>query len=119
MSLATCLNKLGTAVSPADRQRLAELTDSGVDEIALTLRGYIADNKPAKVVIDFDGVKFFSSNMLGLLVDIWKRMKEYEGRMIISGIDPELNRVFKITNLNRVFEFNSDRDGAIKQFKAN
>ena len=42
------------------------------------------------------------------------RMKTYEGGVVISGINPQLYRVFKITHLDRIFEFFPDRSSAVK-----
>ncbi len=90
---------------------------SGFEQINEQLRTLISDNRPAKIVVDFDKVKFFSSQVLGLLVDIWRKLSEYGGIMLISGINPQLNRIFKITNLDKIFEFYPDRAGAIKAIK--
>jgi anti-sigma B factor antagonist len=87
---------------------------SGLEQINERLRTLIADNRPAKIVVDFEGVKFFSSQVLGLLVDVWRRLSDYGGIMLISGINPQLNRVFKITNLDKIFEFYPDRASAVK-----
>jgi anti-sigma B factor antagonist len=87
---------------------------SGLEQINVRLRSLIADDQPAKIVVDFDGVKFFSSQVLGLLVDVWRRLSDYGGIMLISGINPQLNRVFKITNLDKIFEFYPDRASAVK-----
>ena len=43
-----------------------------VEKIAETLRGLIQDSDVCNMVIDFSNVSFFSSQMLGLLVDIWR-----------------------------------------------
>ena len=87
---------------------------SGLEQINERLRSLIADDQPAKIVVDFDGVKFFSSQVLGLLVDVWRRLSDYGGIMLISGINPQLNRVFKITNLDKIFEFYPDKASAVK-----
>ncbi len=75
---------------------------------------YLVDNNPRKMVFDFEGVKFFSSRVLGLLVNVWKKLQVVNGRVVISSIDPQLHRVFKITNLDKIFEFYPDKDAAIK-----
>ena len=85
---------------------------SGISEISSKVRDYITENKPKIMLIDFDGVKFFSSQMLGVLVDVWRRLKEYDGMVRISGIDAQLSRVFRITNLDKIFEFYPDRKTA-------
>ncbi|MCK4999056.1 MAG: STAS domain-containing protein [Anaerohalosphaera sp.] len=82
--------------------------------ISNRLRGYVQENKPARLVVDFNGVKFFSSQMLGLLVDLWRKTGQVNGKMLISGINPQLGRVFKITNLDKIFQFYPDRDQAVK-----
>ena len=87
---------------------------SGIDQMSEQLRRYITEKQPSKIVVDFDGVKFFSSQMLGLLVDVWRRVKEYDGTMLISGINSQLSRVFKITNLDRIFKFCPDKAAALK-----
>lgn len=89
-----------------------------IEALAAELSGYIEDNKPNDVIVDFNGVKFFSSQVLGLLVCIWRKLKEYGGSVLISGINPDLNRVFRITNLDRLFEFYPDRQSAINAVKA-
>ena len=89
---------------------------SDVDEVAGDVRDYIDKEKPSKVIVDFTGVKFFSSQVLGMLVDIWKRLKKFDGRVIISAINPELSRVFKITNLDTLFDFYPDRQAALDAF---
>ena len=87
---------------------------SGIEKMNEQLRQFVTTNKPEKMVIDFEGVKFFSSMMLGLLVDVWRRLKEYDGVMLISGINPQLNRVFRITNLDKIFSFYPDRGSAVE-----
>ncbi len=87
---------------------------SCIDEMAQPLRKYIAEKSPKKMVVDFEGVKFFSSQVLGLLVEVWQKLTEYGGKVLICQINPQLNRVFKITNLDRIFEFYPDRSAAIE-----
>ena len=86
---------------------------SGVDEVSRELREFIATSQPEKVVVDFSGVKFFSSQMLGLLIDMWRKLESYGAVMLISGINPQLGRVFRITNLDRIFKFYPDKESAL------
>lgn len=86
---------------------------SDVESITAKLHPLVANAGDMKMLVDFDGVKFFSSMVLGLLVDIWQRLKEKNGTLVISGINPQLSRVFKITNLDRLFKFYPDRQSAL------
>lgn len=85
-----------------------------IEQIAAHLRDFIDRSKPQRIVVDFTGVKFFSSLMLGVLVDIWKKLRDNDGVIAISGIDPGLTRVFRITNLDKLFKAYPDLDSAIK-----
>jgi len=89
-----------------------------MEQISIEVREYIEKNQPGKVVVDFNGVRFFSSQMLGLLVDIWRRLRENDGYVFISGINPQLSRVFKITNLDKIFEFYQDVESAVAAAEA-
>ena len=91
---------------------------TGVEKVADALRGLVAQHQPSKLVIDFATVRFFSSQMLGLLVEVWRRMKDTGGVLLISGINPQLTRVFRITHLDKVFEFHENPDAAVASLQA-
>jgi anti-anti-sigma factor len=90
---------------------------SDVDAITAAstkIKKYVKKNKPRMLIFDFEAVKFFSSLVLGLLLDIRGKMSAYNGEVLISGINPQLHRVFKITNLVKIFRFFPDRQSAIE-----
>jgi len=81
--------------------------------IAGQIREFISKSRPICLIFDFGVVKFFSSQVLGLLLDIRSKLHAHGGRMVISGINPQLHRVFKITNLDKIFTFFPDRQSAL------
>ncbi len=90
---------------------------SNVEEISVIsdyIKEFIDKNRPNSIVFDFEGVKFFSSQVLGLLLEIRAKLKAYEGKVVISAINPRLHRVFKITNLDKIFTFFPSRESAVK-----
>jgi len=74
---------------------------------------FVDENHPKKIVVDFEQVKFFSSQVLGVLLGMRARLKDYGGEVVISGIEPQLHRVFKITNLDKIFRFFPDKQTAV------
>jgi anti-sigma B factor antagonist len=86
----------------------------GITNASGRIKDFIEKNKPRRLVFDFEGVKFFSSQVLGLLLDIRTRLSKYKGEVVISAINPQLHRVFKITNLDKVFKFFPDKESALK-----
>jgi anti-anti-sigma regulatory factor len=52
--------------------------------------------------------------VLGLLLDMRAKLKMHDGEVVVSAINPELYRVFKITNLDKVFRFFPDKKSAVE-----
>jgi anti-sigma B factor antagonist len=91
---------------------------SDVEEItsaSTQINKYIEANRPNRMVFDFAGVKFFSSQVLGLLLEARARLQAYAGQVVITTLSPQLQRVFKITNLDRIFTFYPDRRAALTE----
>ena len=97
----------------------ASMTDvQGIADANDEIREFVGQNRPSMVVFDFEQVRFFSSQVLGLLLDIRAKLAAYEGKVVISAINPQLHRVFRITNLDKVFGFFPDVESAIKSASA-
>jgi anti-anti-sigma factor len=79
------------------------------------LRHYIEMDRPSSLVFDFAGVKFFSSQVLGLLLEGRARLQPHAGRVAVCGLNPQLERVFRITNLDQIFIPCPDRTTAIEK----
>ena len=95
---------------------------SDVEQIATAsqqIKQFVDENHPRALVFDFGGVKFFSSKVLGLLLDLRAGLQAQDGELFISGINPQLYRIFKITNLDKVFRFFSDAESAFKAIGKN
>lgn len=92
---------------------------SAVEGISQLLREAVREHEPDYLIVDFSDVRFFSSQMLGLLVDVWRRLRENGGAVVISGIDPQLTRVFRITNLDKLFSFYETTEKAISAIQTN
>lgn len=90
----------------------------GINAAGEQIREYVDKHKPTMVVFDFEQVKFFSSQVLGLLLEIRAGLNELGGDVVISGINPQLHRVFTITNLDKIFRFFSNKQSALEDFKA-
>ena len=91
---------------------------SDVEEItnaSAQVRDYIEANHPRRMVFDFSGVRFFSSQVLGLLLEARARLERHAGEVVLCALNAQLRRVFKITNLDTIFPFFPDRDAALGQ----
>ena len=89
-----------------------------VSALGSEIRHFVDEHKPRALVFDFSHVKFFSSQVLGVLLDVRGRIVDAGGRTVICAIEPQLHRVFKITNLDKIFEFFPDRNTAVGELSA-
>jgi anti-sigma B factor antagonist len=71
----------------------------------------------SNVVLHFGPVTFMSSSALGMLIRVNKKCKEFEIALKLCGISPDIQRVFKITNLDKVFDIHDDTAQAVEAFK--
>ena len=93
------------------------LDESTVISLGRRLYDLVENQDKRKLLLDFTDVKFLSSSMLGVLIRLQKRLAPPRGRMAIVGLRPDLHRVFKITRLDKLFDFYTDDDEAMGSFE--
>jgi len=69
-----------------------------------------------KVLLNFRNVDFMSSAMLGKLITLFKKLQARSGRLILCNISPEIQEVFKITKLDKLFTILDDEQVALQSF---
>jgi len=77
------------------------------------LRRYIETHRLSGMVFDFTGVKFFSSQVLGLLLEARGRLQPREGQVVVCALTAQLERVFRVTNLDQIFTLYPDLLAAV------
>ena len=90
-----------------------------ITSAAKEIKAFIEVNHPNRIIFDFGRVKFFSSQVLGLLLDIRAKLINHNGEVVISAINPQLHRVFRITHLDKVFRFFPDKEAAVREIRTN
>jgi anti-anti-sigma factor len=100
-----------TAVVTFAKSSISDVQD--ISRAAENIAAFADSHKPKNVIFDFKNVKFFSSQVLGLLLETRAALGPLNGKVFISAINPQLHRVFKITNLDQVFTFFPDVDSAL------
>jgi anti-sigma B factor antagonist len=75
-----------------------------IRELQESFKSVIERNQDKKLVLNFVNVEFMTSALLGLLVRVHKRVCESGGRLQLSNLDPNIRKVFEITQLTKVFD---------------
>jgi anti-sigma B factor antagonist len=68
------------------------------------------------MLICFKGVEHLSSAALGTLINVNNKVKQKEGQLRLSDINPQIYEVFQITKLNRIFQIHDTAEKAIASF---
>jgi anti-anti-sigma factor len=86
------------------------LHDEQIKEIEKSIMLVVEQARRLDMILDFCYVKFMSSSFLGLLVKIHKKMCERKGRLQLCNVDPNLYKIFEITQLNKVLDISRQSD---------
>ena len=89
-----------------------------VQDIGEQLHRLIEEEDRQRLVLDFHKVKILSSQMLGVLIGLLKRIRSDRGRVVICGMKAELHKVFKITNMDKLFSFYETEGHALRSFES-
>jgi anti-sigma B factor antagonist len=93
------------------------LDEARIAQIGSELMNAVASaSQKKKMLVNFQGVQFMSSAMIGKLVLLNKKCKTDEVVLKMCNISPNVMEVFKITKLNKVFEIFDTEEKAIKSF---
>jgi len=70
----------------------------------------IIGEKKASLCIDCESLHYMDSTSIGVLVSVLKNVKTYDGAVALKNLKPNLVKLFRITNLNKVFEIEGEAD---------
>lgn len=74
-------------------------------------------NKPdTKLILNLEGVKFIDSSGFGVFLSILKTANNNHGQFKITNVTGEVMELFKLLQLNNVFELYDNLDDCVKSF---
>jgi anti-sigma B factor antagonist len=97
-------------------QNVSVLDSANIEALGRNLLDLVEKQDTRKLILEFSAVRFMSSQALGLLLQLKKAMDPVHGKIVIAGTRPELHKVFKITNLHKMFIFHDGLDKALGEF---
>lgn len=87
-----------------------------VQQIGEELYELVDKQARRKIILDFDKVRFLSSSALGILITLRKKCDQIKGKVVLCSMKEDLKKVFKITNLDKMFEFYDNEEKALGSF---
>lgn len=85
-----------------------------VENMAREFDALVADADDKRFIVSFEGVEYMSSTVLGVLVSVLMRIYKGGGELRIACVTEDLELLFRLTGLHKVFEICPTFDSAIK-----
>lgn len=89
-----------------------------IQRIARELYAIVDRPDASKVVLDFSDVQFLSSQALGVLLTLRRKADKAGTKVALASVRPEMAKVFRITNLDKLFAFHPDCAAAVAEMGA-
>lgn len=87
-----------------------------IQQVAEELYALVDQQARRKIVLDFDKVRFLSSSALGVLITLRKKADQIKSKVVLCNMREDLKKVFKITRLDKMFEFYDSEEKALGVF---
>jgi len=90
-----------------------------IERMSSRLKELVESREGGRFVFDFSRVTYMSSSALGMLIGIQRRVARKGARLKLTGIQDDIMEVFRITQLDRVFDIYKGTEAALEAFRKN
>jgi len=63
----------------------------------------VCERRPERLVVNLEDVTYMDSSGIGTLVEVFRRVNAYEGKLGLCGLNDRVYSVFEITKLDHFF----------------
>ena len=74
----------------------------------------VTNERPKKLLLDLSDVPYMDSSGVGTMVEVFRRVNAYKGKMFIFGLNSRVRSIFEITKLDRFFTLCETQEEALK-----
>jgi anti-sigma B factor antagonist len=93
-----------------------DLDASGAPNLKDELEALLAAGQ-RDFVIDLAQVHFMDSAGIATLVQLFKRVRTGDGDVRLAGVQPQVEKIFRLVRLDRIFKVYPACDGAVASFR--
>jgi anti-anti-sigma factor len=87
--------------------------EGAVHTVRRELHRLIEEEGHTRLVVNFAGVRYLSSEVLGILAVLQRRVDPVRGSIVLCGLDQLLWDMLRITHLDRLFDVCGDETEAL------
>jgi anti-anti-sigma factor len=78
--------------------------ERAVHAVGRELHRLIEDEGHTRLVVNFAGVRYLSTEVLAILAALQRKVDPVRGSIVLCGMDPLLRDMVRITHLDRIFD---------------
>jgi anti-sigma B factor antagonist len=98
------------------RLRARELDETKLQRLTQELAKAVEEPQRKRLVIDLEEVAFLTSTGIGAIIALQKRLHASGGTLKLCGLHPDIQSLFAITQVDRLFDIQPNADEAVKSF---
>ena len=98
------------------RLRARELDETKLQRLTQELGKVVEEPQRERLVVDLGEVAFLTSTGIGAIIALQKKVHAVGGTLKLCGLHPDIESLFAITQVNRLFDIQADADEAVKSF---
>ena len=85
-------------------QTEALMSTGDLDRISQGLGRLVDEERRRSVLLDFTKVRYLSSQAIGMIISLHKKLAQTKGALELTGVSPQLLQLLKITKLDRILK---------------
>lgn len=113
--MSTLLTRSEGEVLIAYFQDVRIIDESRINSLGQELADLINNSENSRIILNFKNVSFMSSAMIGKLVLFGKKCKTAKVHLRLCNINDNVDEVFKLMKLNKVFSIDKDEETSLKK----
>lgn len=98
------------------RLRARELDETKLQRLTHEFAEVVEETKGNRLVIDLGEVAFLTSTGIGAIIALQKKLHSEGGNLKLCSLNPDILSLFKITQVDRLFDIQPNADEAVKSF---
>jgi anti-anti-sigma factor len=95
-------------------RHLRELAE--IERIGEALYDLVDNRNVTKLILDLSKVQILSTQALGVFIKLREKVGQANSTMVFCGVNQNLHRLFKISQLAKLFAFYDDEESALALF---
>lgn len=98
------------------RLRPRDLDETKIQRLTQELGQAVGEPQGHRLVIDLGAVAFLTSTGIGAMIALQKKLHASGGTLKLCSLHPDILSLFKITQVDRLFDIQANADDAVKSF---